>query len=1075
MKKIFSFLALCSIGILGLTTDASARTACAAITCNCCTGNTACNFLALGGLPEGCSNGKQCNSTSNGSLEALSRDDAWLCTAAASGYRLTSGCAPQKCPTGCKTCCTSSSGKAVCTSCNSGYVSSGDDCVADTSTSSSSSGGSTSTKCDITAETYTTKAACLSACGSTICTSCLDRETMMNAWQCPTLGLPRTLECTISNCTTCNALGTKCTKCNAGYYLTNGTCTACPAGKISSAGATECTPCSAGTYASGTGNTLCVGCTAGYYSAAGASACTMCSSNTYSATGATSCTPCGSGKWSAAGSSSCSACPSHCTTCSNGTSCDQCETGYTWSSTTRTCVSASLCNEICSTGTYNGGFNNAPKMICEYCPSVANGYCTGCPSADCIKPFACAPGYVTCKPGYYKSGASCVACAPGNYQPDDNSSRTSCVVCSLGYYTSGSAATSCTSCNTLAPVSGGTCTKCTGSGKCTEATCPTGQALDTTSQSCVISGCAAGQYKENGSCQACPAGYYCSGDGTKTPCAPGTYSKSTGATSCTPCDRGSYQPESGKTSCLTCDPGTFAGGTGNTRCTYCSPGTIAQYPGSYQCTACGTGTYASGSAATECKPCSPGTYASKDKTKCESCPAGFYCNGTLDPIECVAPTYSTGGASTCTSCSNLPVDGGTCNSCTTTGSCTKVTCNTSSGYVESDGSCVLESAICKKFYGIYNGTCTKCIAENRCTEAKCDSSALYFSADDYGCICPNGFAYNASAKKCEEPDCPVFGTAYSASAKTCLSCSSMFSVANGTCGACTSSRCDEIQCNEGYMDVGGVCKALKDIFPMPNGHCVSAFDTDECSSAVCDSEDLVFAGKIDWQQGCVCKDSSLTYDSKTKMCILDSCPKGQYKDLSQNKCVDCISINIGEGTCTDCIEGGQCTEFVCKTNAVLNVNMCEACPANTIKLPEISNNRCCSTLPPPGWNTTWTCDTSMDTTMRFGYAIGTPEWNAYVNCKWGSIEGFYREDPTGSCTKRSCKDVPVTGGVCADCDSKSGICTAITCENGYRVAEKEDGWKSGESRYCIQDFASTAVKYCDAPLHYVAAHEACER
>lgn len=1073
MKKIFNFLTLCSIGILGLTTDASARTACAGITCNCCTPGRTCGvFYSQGGLPTGCSNGKQCGDTSGGTMEALSRDSSWLCTSASSGYRLTSGCAPQKCPTGCSECCTSASGAAVCTSCSSGYVSSGDECVSSGTGSGTVTGGGSSlpsTKCDITETVYTTKAKCLSGCGTTTCTNCLDRETMTSAWQCGSR-LLITGECNISNCETCNLKGTSCTKCNAGYYLSSGSCVACPAGTISSAGATECTPCAVGTYASGTGNTLCRACEAGYYAGnTGSSSCTLCRANTYSNARASTCSACGSGKYSAFGSSSCSNCPGNCKTCSNGTSCSECESGYVWSSTQGQCLNASLCSEVCVAGSgYQGGFNNAIKMICEYCPTVENGYCTGCPSADCIKPSTCPAGRVTCKPGYHRNASTCVACERGSYQADDNTSRTDCMLCETGKYTAGTGSTSCTSCNTLFPVTGGTCTKCDSSG-CTAATCPTGSVLDTASQACVTSSCNPGEYMVNGVCTMCPAGSYCTGEATATPCAPGTYS-TRGSSVCSKCMPGKYQTESGKTTCDSCPPGTYSSEYGSTACTTCGPGTYSN-GGSFQCTACTLHYYATGSGNSSCSACSDGTIPSSDHSICEPCPAGKFCTSTyVGPQDCPSATYSMGGAAGCASCNKIPIENGTCNSCTKTGECIGMTCNSGYKYSAEEDRCVDEKALCNKYYGISNGKCTQCIDAAECTDAICDSSALYYSQEEHACICPNGMKYNTSTKKCEEPECPL-GQGFSLSAKACKSCSDLYPIANGTCSECNSSTClaSGITCSEGYKFTAGVCKAISEIFPIPNGICVKAGDT-ECSEAICDSEDLKFAGQIDWPLGCVCKDSKLVYEKKSGKCILDTCPAGTYKDAEANECKACSTINIGDGTCTSCKEGGICTEFSCSSNAVLNVNKCETCGTNTMK----RENRCCSTLPPPGWGTTWVCDPEKDVQWLSG-PVGSPEWNAAVNCEYGSIEAYAPADPMEMCTRKSCSDVAVVGGNCRDCDSKLGICTAIECYSGYRVAEKADGWQDGTSRYCIEDFASTAVKFCLSPLHYVAEHEACER
>ena len=79
--------------------------------------------------------------------------------------------------------------------------------------------------------------------------------------------------------------------------------------------------------------------------------------------------------------------------------------------------------------------------------------------------------------------------------------------------------------------------------------CPSGYAINLTRTACVKSTatCSAGQYNNNGTCTACPAGTYNSTSGS--------------ATSCTKCASGTYQDQTGQTSCKTCATATTTGAT----------------------------------------------------------------------------------------------------------------------------------------------------------------------------------------------------------------------------------------------------------------------------------------------------------------------------------------------------------------------------------------------------------------------------------------------------------------------------------------------------------------------------------
>lgn len=245
------------------------------------------------------------------------------------------------------------------------------------------------------------------------------------------------------------------------------------------------------------------------------------------------------------------------------------------------------------------------------------------------------------------------------------------------------------------------------------------------------SGCAAGQqfnaqtfceYCPNGkyaatpglACTACPTGkysfdYYQRGITSCYACVPGTYTASTGSSSCIDCETGKYSGISQRTTqCDICAIGTYASLTGRTACTVCpvyatSPsastsidactcntgssganggtctkcvaGTYKQVSGSAECTLCAIGTSnALTGYSTACSPCIAGTYQNmKMSVSCLACPTGKYSSivGRTNAAQCIdcsrgqyAPVVSsttclvcgsngytnTNGSSTCTAC-----------------------------------------------------------------------------------------------------------------------------------------------------------------------------------------------------------------------------------------------------------------------------------------------------------------------------------------------------------------------------------------------------------------------------------------
>ena len=100
--------------------------------------------------------------------------------------------------------------------------------------------------------------------------------------------------------------------------------------------------------------------------------------------------------------------------------------------------------------------------------------------------------------------------------------------------------------------------------------------------------CMPGSYLGTGQvCVTCEAGYACPGDGTRSPCEPGTYAPTTGLTSCTPCAAGSYAGATGATICTECTAGGYyCPGTGDTAPTVCAAGSSTDTDGAAGATTC---------------------------------------------------------------------------------------------------------------------------------------------------------------------------------------------------------------------------------------------------------------------------------------------------------------------------------------------------------------------------------------------------------------------------------------------------------------------------------------------------------
>lgn len=186
-----------------------------------------------------------------------------------------------------------------------------------------------------------------------------------------------------------------------------------------------------------------------------------------------------------------------------------------------------------------------------------------------------------CQPGFWGSGALCLACTPGKF--DLGGTTTACAQCE-GAFQPNEAGTACHTC-----VSGSYCP----AGAVAALPCPSGRYGSATNLS------------TEDQCASCPPGTSCT----------------TGATAPLACAAGSIQAEEGRSSCE-----------------YCSPGSFQPSKGNVTCDTCPSRTYASISGAAECNNCLPRLSSFPGSTSCDVCDEGFYrrdAETVATPEECV--------------------------------------------------------------------------------------------------------------------------------------------------------------------------------------------------------------------------------------------------------------------------------------------------------------------------------------------------------------------------------------------------------------------------------------------------------
>lgn len=228
------------------------------------------------------------------------------------------------------------------------------------------------------------------------------------------------------------------------------------------------------------------------------------------------------------------------------------------------------------------------------------GACSAC-SARCPR-----SGDMAVLPCTRSSDLLCVACPPG-YGCDAENRATPCPI------------------NTYSV--DGACVRCKAN---------TSSAAGATE--CYPSQCAADEFMSaDGSCQSCPPGYGCDGNGAAAACPANTYSSDGRCVACDP--NAASPPRSGSADACVCNPGFVK--TTDGRCSACKSGTVWN-----------------------------------ESVGCVLCEPGYYCVGRVHRDVCPIDTYSSKGSAVCMDC--RPFSGCARPPCTDPSNCT---CDP--GYIES--------------------------------------------------------------------------------------------------------------------------------------------------------------------------------------------------------------------------------------------------------------------------------------------------------------------------------------------------------------------------------------------------------
>ena len=881
--------------------------------------------------------------------------------------------------------------------------------------------------------------------GSTICTPCAvgsyaNQLGSLACTNCPTGWTTSTKAAT--SCDICapsyTKVGNDCVpKCKAGDFWDGTSCTPCPIGSFSQAGATTCTACNPKWSTSTEGSSTCDTCAEGYHfendtcvsddvgSTSDPTAQKVCAPGEAPKSGV--CTPCEVGYYGINGMQ-CEKCPTGSTTASTGSSsqsqCNICLDGYTLKN--GQCIQT-ICsdgyyldNGICRPHCFSGHYWDG--TTCQLCPAGSSNYsegktqCTKCrkgsyqPNKGQTWCLYCPLGSTTadegataisdcnvCSAGYVYDGTQCTACPIGTYH--DQSTNT-CKPCAAGTYNNSTAQTKCLVCDEgMTSQEGATFCSCDEENgyfavgkncvKEPERSCNAGQYWSTLTNSCEI--CEEGTFSPTGAnyCTACPYGYYASKKGSVTcqVCPIGWTTSTNKATSCDICSDG-YVMKNGM--CVSaCGAGSFYNGeeceecpigsisqAGATSCIACPTGYSTSKDGSYICDACADGY--SKNYDDKCVPknieCRSGQYFDKDTRSCKTCPAGTASSDGKVCKKCSQGTYAPEGAGACTSCPQ--------------GSTTEIVGAT-------------QKSDCNKCFAGYtwDAESSSCVAE--CTGGEYwDGSACS--------VCPSG-TYSTSwlGVKTVCSLC-MAGTYNSDVGQTaCHSCPQNMTSPTG------STSIDDCVCEDGYEEnEDGECVAK----------CIGASFWNGSGCATCGPGSY-----------------AITYFQTCRPCAIDSYSLGDTTTCT--KCEEGFGTSIeGMDHCDVCNEGYEkngdtCTACKKGSFAVKN-STCQLCPIGSYSTKEARGS---CTECPKGYTTA---------------SVGSDAKEACSICDTGY------KPLNGECRPldKACNSGEYwTGSACAACAAgtfaPAGSTRCMLCPKGYY----SDGEKQSACTACPEGFTTKGV------------------
>ena len=533
--------------------------------------------------------------------------------------------------------------------------------------------------------------------------------------------------------------------------------------------------------------------------------------------------------------SQCSTVITNCLLCSSPSACTLCARGYSISST-GSCVSRANCTvrncDACQTNS---------TTLCATCSTGftlnANSTCNvACSSGQLLINGAC-----SCPYGSYAGSSGCVACSDSNCL---ECTSTTCTLCFIGYYPSGSSCTACPS----------NCKACD-------------------STTCYY--CVPPYTLSNNVCTLFSSGVSMAVDssGTAFTCDPGCDSCSIiGDSKILVCNivTAGYSLVQGKI--IRCDPSCRTCSNSPTLCLSCFPGTSLNGGSCVEC----TDQYATSCSSTDatfslsCKSgytASLNTSVTPSTSTCTAC--GANCNkcdingaGNCDPGQCQTGYVQQIWFTNCTACFNG------CPKCDPNNLMTCLSCGTSR-YLDSTGQCqpcltgcrsctsASSCAICFPGFVLLNSTCIlgpawPCVSGTSAVCTKCVNS---FVLTNGTCVYNSDCNATATCTTC------VFGyylsTSLSSSQGSCLACPTIANCLS--CDRSDSSKC--FICKDGYyIGANNTCTAC-------SSGCAKCSGSLSCSKAE-DGHYLLFGadGAYNGQTG-TCNSPCLTCTSTPDFCL----------------------------------------------------------------------------------------------------------------------------------------------------------------------------------------------------------------